>query len=336
MRQSLSPALARCIAGAVEQSADACTRMLGSGATLPSSHADGLQQRQRMTVWRLVSDYQQAAGGPLALSDILARISHEIEGTRDTLILWVDAIESMIQKVEALYGPAPGQGVYKAEQVKAAIVYMMEKANRSISGSSLIVTEMGLEVIVSWVVDGVVLILNRRGLWQLPPGAALRLTLWFRWQARLAVLLLDGLGILRRWLEGRTEMLPQVRAIADDVDRQQAGNLVLRLREGLDFAGWAIDNRQQLLALLDLVATATVEAESFLEMTGSEKQRYARELILVTLKQQWDQWPAAPVLDAVVGSLIDFAIDAVVRLFNKRSMFTHHATAQQVPAPVAA
>jgi hypothetical protein len=297
-------------------------------ACFPQPRPD-LRRRQLATLWRLRAAYRQAADGPLSLNEIFARIVKESDSLRTTMVVWVDAIESMIQEVESLYGPAPGLGPIKAVQVKAAIVYIIDKADGRLPRPTLLVTETGLQAAVSWVVDGVVLILNQRQLWDLSPEDRLNLTYWFRLRTRMMTCIINLMGVLNRWIEGRTEMLPQVRVIADKVILDKNSNLLVRVSETMDFMVWFIENRRQLLGLWDLVAAATVEAEAFIQMSGPEKQQYARELVLLALQGQQDPWPDAVVQNPLARAVVDFAIDAVVRIFNKRGVFPSPSAATQ-------
>jgi hypothetical protein len=314
-------------------SAQVCATLLNPR---PPQVDDVLRRRQLATIWRLRENYQRAAAGPLPLGDIIARVVKELSDTRDTLVLWVDAIESIIQEVENIYGPAPGLGMYKAAQVKAAVVYMLQQSDGQLRSSTMVAVERSLEEIVGFIVDGTVLILNRRNLWDLSPGSELRLSLWFRLRTRLALTLLALLSIVDRWMMGWTTVLPAVREIADKAIREKGGNLLASLRGQLDFVLWCIEHRRQLLALLDLVSTAAVEAEAFLQMSGSEKQRYARELVLLVIKEEFEGWPDTPAWNQLAGALIDIAIDGTVRIFNKRSFFESGSNVRQTPIPVAA
>lgn len=326
MRSPADPPITNCVrsvAGLAEEvlgaSRDTC---------FPRPRPD-LRRRQLATLWRLRAAYRQAASGTLSLNEIFSRISRESESLRAAMVLWVDAIESMIQAVESLYGPAPGLGPHKAVQVKAAIVYIVDKADGRLPRSTLLVTETGLEAAVSWVVDGVVLILNQRDLWELPPEGRVELSYWFRLRTRVATCIADLMGVVNRWIEGQTELLPQVRVIADKIALDENANLLVRVSGSLDFMVWFIENRRQLLGLWDLVAAATVEAEAFIQMSGPEKQRYARELVLLALQEQRGTWPDAVAQNPFARAIVDFAIDAVVRVFNKRGVFPSPSAARR-------
>jgi hypothetical protein len=287
-----------------------------------------LRRRQLAVLWRLRAAYRQASSGPLTLNEIFARLATESDGLRAAMVVWVDAIESMIQGVESLYGPKPGLGPVKAVQVKAAIVYIVEVDER-LPRSTPLMTAPALEAAVSWVVDGVVLILNQHDLWDLSPDQRLELSYWFRLRTRVNGCILDLMGRVNRLLEGRTELLPQVRALADKIARDKNANLLARVSDAIDFMLWFIQNRRQLLGLWDLVAAATVEAEAFIQMSGPEKQQYARELVLLALQEQHETWSDAVVQNPFAGAIIDFAIDSVVRIFNKRGMFSSPSAARQ-------
>jgi hypothetical protein len=288
-----------------------------------------LRRRQLAVLWRLRAAYRQASGGPLTLNEIFSRLSTESESLREAMVVWVDGIESMIQEVESLYGPQPGLGPFKAVQVKAAIVYVVEKADGRLPRSTPLMTAPALEAAVSWVLDGVVLILNRRHLWDLSPEQRLELSYWFRLRTRVTSCILDLMGRVNRWLEGRNELLPQVRVIADKIALDKNANVLVRLNDATEFMLWFIRNRRQLLGLWDLVAAATVEAEAFIQMSGPEKQQYARELVLLALQEQHETWSDAVVQNPFAGAIIDFAIDSVVRIFNKRSVFPSPSAARQ-------
>lgn len=302
-----------------EASAQACTNLLRRRPAQSTEQA--IVTRQKLAIWRLKKDYAQVAGGTLPLEVIFQRIAGMVDELRGTLILWIDAVETMIHEVENLYGPAPGQGAYKAEQVKAALVYLLESADARLPKSVLIVQGGVLEVVVDWLIDGLVLILNRRNLWQLSGEDQLRMSHWFRLRLRVVAILLGAFGRLYDWIIGRTAMLPQVRAIVDRTLAQRQGNLLVSVQDAGDFAIWFIQNRSQLLALLDMVATATVEAEALVEMSGPQKQQYARELVLLTIDEASGVHPLSPFWREISITMIDFAIDVVVKIFNKRGLF---------------
>jgi hypothetical protein len=330
MRQPSNPAVVQCIRSGMEIPSLVLDTILGTPSAQP---VDKLQQRQLLAIWRLREAYHKAAEGPLSLSDLLSRIASEIVAATDTVIIWADAIESIIQDVEALYGPAPGQGLRKAAQVKAAVLYMVKQEDQRIPRGKLLLAPGALEAVIDWGIDGLVLLLNRHQIWQLSQQERLQLSSWFRLRTRVAAILLNLLGVLYGLVAARAQMLPQVRRIAEDTIRKQGADLTSRVRNTFDFLLWCMENRQQLLGLLDLVSTAAMEAESFLQMPGSEKKRYARELVLLALQQEWSGWPATPLWTEVVGSLVDLGIDVVVRLFNKRDLFAHRSGAGQSDRP---
>jgi hypothetical protein len=87
-------------------------------------------------------------------------------------------------------------------------------------------------------------------------------------------------------------------------------------------ARWVSENRESVDALMDIVATACEEAEVFTRLSGPQKQAYARDLVFIVLDEGFGVvfQGAARVFAEVV---VEFVIDFVVSVNNKRGAFTH-------------
>ena len=75
-----------------------------------------------------------------------------------------------------------------------------------------------------------------------------------------------------------------------------------------------------------------LEAETFFELTGPQKQAYVQEMIMALLEQNGLIEPSGLWREIVKGA-VNLAIDATVAIFNRRHLFTSRKRA--LVAPVA-
>lgn len=311
--------LADCVRVAAEIPAQCIGVGLGGSPTPPSAE----EMRQVRVLWKLRESYEAVSDGPLETTEILSRIASELSNCSETLLLWADTIESLIQKMEAIYGPAPGQGAAKAAQVRAAAVYVISRSTRDLSAFDTLISRHLVAMAVDWLIDGLVLLLNRRNLWTLDAPEIDRLGTWFRLRTQVLNALAWVVAKLTGWFAERPPLLPELRVIVDTTLAQETGDLVARSAEITRFMVWATENRRQIVALVDVVAVAASEAEAFFDMTGPQKRDYAEGLVLALIDQEVGTLRRSSAGDALVRAIVGFAIDVVVRTFNKRGVFRH-------------
>jgi hypothetical protein len=300
----------------------------------------GLRQRARQAVWRLRRAYDEAAEDG-AFDDLMAafrQLAPESGEIKTALIKWIHLLEVLIQEAETQYGSAPGLGELKADQVKAAMLYLLLQENIAIPNLPRWITPLVLEFGTEWLIDSVVALLNQNELWeqQTAPrpkiGIVSRLLRWLTllasWARRSALFLRLG-----DWLERLSRravlvdhpLAPAVKAAADDL--LDSGVLDVRrgVRRAGEVIGWIRGHRRQVVALIELVSVAVHEAEAFLEMPGPEKKAYAREVVLALLSDEGIIGSPDGLGYLITEWILDWAIDAVVSLFHRRSLF-HHRT----------
>jgi hypothetical protein len=277
------------------------------------------QEHLRITVWRLRHAFETASEGGY-LHEVGVVVARGVRDGRVALLAWLDLLEEIVQISERRYGAQSGRGEFKAAQVKAAVRRLLQ---RSDARSAAFVDLLGPAVIdltTGLCIDVTVTLLNTNDeLWQ--AGAAepgkVRLPLGTRVVARL----LRILSFPLYWFSSRTPLDPQ---LYDEVDRiaQGAGSPLVLIDQILALGEWVAANREQTLALVDLVSTACDEVEYFQSLGTSElKREYALNLVIVTVEDAGLELSdtALDVADAVFGLMIDF----VVGTNNKRGRYGH-------------
>jgi hypothetical protein len=289
---------------------------------------DPLQLRARQQVWRLRRAYEKlVAGGDTSFIPLLlARSATLARDTAAGLIVWLEFLEDLIQEAEKLYGAGPGKGEFKSSQVKAAMLYAVSN-----SPSPLIAQlkrDPGLlTAITDWAIDSVVYILNSRELWT--PGAASSAD-GFGSKSWLRGIAIRIAAFLNNILFPPPTLDPRLRSAVDRILATQGADPVNFLGQMLDIVSLLQQNRRQVVPLLELIASAASDAESFLELDGPAKRAYACDLVIAFLEQEL----AVNFSDAariVVQSMVEFLLDSVVMIFNKRAFFSHRTNGATMP-----
>lgn len=295
---------------------DVCRICAGSGSSA-GSHED--RQHLAQAALRLRAAFDRASEDS-DLTEVWGQLAVTFKGGRLALLAWFDFIEETVQLAERRYGTESGRGSFKAEQIKASIRRMIAQ---STSPSKAILYNMGphgvdlyLDVMLAFIVG----LLNRRKLWAVDgttpvlPRTPLRL--------RIIQFLGRRVLVLYTLLSVRGQLDPELN---DEMARiVVAGGDPLTLLEQLVGAGvWINDNRTTVEALMEMVAIGCDEAEHLSGMTGPEKQAYVRDLLLVTLDQEFGIVLRGLSL-LVVEAVIDLLIDLVVSVNNKHGVFPGH------------
>jgi hypothetical protein len=308
--------------------------LLGERGAPPSPR----RVRLRRDISRLRRAYEDIAQGS---SETLARdlrmFRASLDETRRALLLLIDCLETLVQDAERRFGSQPGQGAYKARQVKAALTYLLLNSKIDLPNVPSYVEPFLFEAFADWAIDALVLLINRDGIWV---GGARARRAKAGWLTRLlrAVFVQPFAGlrtwltdVARRWVLARATMSPSVQAMVQEVVKQGAFDPGKLAREGLSALEWLSANRRKVLALIQVISIGTKEAEGFLETSGPEKKAYVRDLVMAWLDET-GALDGLGALDWFVEWFVDFGIDAVVLLFKKRGIFIPRERARLAPA----
>jgi hypothetical protein len=275
----------------------------------------------RRTVWRLRRAYDEATGdGEDVLQGLVARLSATFAGIGGSFPLWIDLIEDLTQDAERRFGTQPGRGALKAAQVKAAMRYLISRS----AGRPAIALRIDsglLSALLDASIDFVVMLLNRQDLWvdgtaAAPSRVPFRLRVW-HWLVTRALVLFDRIS---DWLEPAATLSPVLLSDLDRIVAAHVGAPFAPLCHAAELTRFVAAHRTQIAALAELVASGCFEAETFLELSGPEKQAYGRDLILLFLEAEYGL-PATGPIAGLTGFLADRLIDGVVLIFNKRGVF---------------
>jgi hypothetical protein len=291
---------------------------------------DAVRARARLFAWRLERAYEEATDGKRAgeIFDSLQQILPDLDALGRAAVEWLSLVEVLAQEAERTYGRTPGLGAFKASQVKAVLMHLV------LSDESLfppqvprILRTLWVEAVVTWAIDLVVELLNHdRGLWQAKPGAAplSRVTLsrplmWLlafaEWIERLAI----GDWIARKLQDAVLKANPLTPALQAAL--QQMSNNGMRsagqTRTSLArLMAWIATHRKELVGLIRLLSISVHEAEAVVEMSGSQKKQYVREIVLLFLEQ--NGLIHNRVSGVFASWLIDWGIEFVLVVFRKR------------------
>jgi hypothetical protein len=251
------------------------------------------------------------------------------------VVAWLDLIEALVQAQERRYGPRPGLGGLKKDELKEVIRSLLVKERFHLPHIPDFLVPAFLDFFVDWAIDAVVLMENRHGMWDIQgeSGSAPRV-FWAvvrKWlstvlQTVWATILRAALRI-RGLFRPQTRLSPEVAAALAKVQRE---GLIFHASELISGAErvlmWMSMHRAQLVAAFELVLAAVHEAETFLELSGPEKKAYSRNLVLAVLDELGFE-ERTGLLSAVIQSLIGSSIEAAVSIFNRRGVFIHRAAA---------
>lgn len=316
--------------------------LVDAGATLLSSSCwllpgwchqtgaeDALDERLRLTVWRLERAFATLTSDPRALEQAARELDDLLNQSRLLLIAVADLVETLAQEAEQAYGTQPGRGEFKQLQLKAAVLYLIYGSSLRLQGPpgviSSFLTPLLIEALVGWVADLVVGLLNRYQLWkpapiQPPTRRLVAHTIWptsrlLHWLSSRLTDLAWRLVLLQNPLR------PVVRQAADSVEATIPGSI----DAAVQLVTWMSRHRREVQAFTEIVSIAVNETEGFLSMSGPEKQAYARRLVMLALRENGFSLLDTPLGELVFGKLIDTFIDMVVHIFNKRAHFRHRS-----------
>lgn len=299
---------------------------------------DALMQRARLFIWQLDRAYAEATGGESAYT-LLAELDQLLlpaDQVRNALVAWVNVVESLVQEAERQYG-SQGRGSYKAEQVKAVLIHLfLDDPAWKIPNVPDFLLPVGVELIASWSIDAIVVLLNHNDAWvpaptkgdgapaaSLPARIIMAVAKWLQEDP-----FLRSIGaVFARW--GRKMVLAAhpLNSAAQEAlaELQRPGMPTIQTvaDRTAQIGVWVAQHRKQVVAFIELVTIAVREAEAFEAMSGPEKKEYARDLVIALLEDSGFIRENTPFSNFITEWLIDWGIDAVVMLFNKRQVFQH-------------
>ncbi len=311
--------------------ADVARAILAPCGICQDSEDDDTEYRERLApvVLRLRQAYAAAAGeGDLTL--LVGMANEQVAFGREALLTWLNLLEEITQLTEQLatqlYGSPEGKGKFKGEQAKAAVRYLVEPDNLPESASTAVIVDMfgpeGLDLITGVMIDVVVRVVNEGDVWEGGQLSGPRRRPRRRWSAlptRIVTFFVRPVARVMRWLERRPPLHP---SLEDEVQQiALAGVTPLHLvGHAITTATWVADNKDQVLALVSIASIACDEAEFATTLSGPEKQVYVRELMLEVLEQEFGITLEGVFL-SFAESIIDFVIDFIVDVYNKRGRF---------------
>lgn len=327
------------LAAAVRVGAAVYNALFGPGkSAVDQRRGRALERRAVQTIWRLRRAYEAAAedGNALTALQELRRILPSAPELRSAIEAWTFLVETVVQEAERRYGSKSGQGAYKAAQVKSAMVHLLIDQRLPTADVPSFLHPLVIETFVNIWIDSIVVVLNQHELWDNPPLVGERVSLLTRilyylrlawqgfWRLPPVVALSNWVrDIVRRIVLSQHPLAPAVERALDQVRRDGLFDLDDAAQRFRNVLLWIQRHRQLLLALIELISIATEEAEAFAEMSGPDKKSYAISLIHAFL-DEYGLAPADGSLAALVtDSVIDWGIDNLVSLFNRRGAFQH-------------
>ena len=282
-----------------------------TGRRAPSTREEAAtHERLRLLLWKLRRAYVQGvkSGALDELGQMLRRLAGASVGVTELLLAWLDQIETVIQDTEGAFAGRANTGALKKATAKSVLIELISRS-RAAAAAPDIFNPSIIWAVVDIFIDAVVRLINSRDLWQADNREDVRPPNWLQRTAhRLALGVLDLLARLYTANLRRTRLSPAVQAA---VDRVIAEHPVNPLRA----------HREEVLAIVDLVASATQEAERFAGLSGPKKQAYARELLVTFVEVEFGPRYAQALESPLARVILDTVIDGVVMVFRKRGAF---------------
>lgn len=293
-----------------------------------------LQRRAREEVWKLRRAFETAVDA--SADEVVRDFFRHVPTTgqaRAAFVSWVNLLETLVQETEIDYGTAKGQGRIKAAQVKAvALRILVDEPHLRLPNVPAFLTPVIVEMVVDAAVDAVVLVLNRNHLWEPAPRGPysggfftwLLRTLFelgrrfMRWApvARLGERLRR---FTRWWVLKAHPVSPAVQAAIDQIQKTEGARPQELLIFGIDMINWVARNAPAVVALADVVAKAVDEAEFFASLTGPEKKEFVLAMVLAFLDDLDLIGGPGTLTHALAERVLDWVIDAVHSIFDRRS-----------------
>jgi hypothetical protein len=309
-------------------------------ADVQDGKPDPLMERARESVWLLRRFYEEATKDHFA-EEVLREFRFLIpSGPRAVrfFVVWIDLVETLCQEAERQYGSKKGQGEYKSQQVKAAMIHLiLDNEGFDIPGIPSFLEPIVVEVFVGISIDTVVKLLNqdKTVLWHpAPPGPKpgqnffawiiLGVIRFGKWLMSLAPVARLG-ATLRRWSQWATlkanPLAPAVRKAIERIQESDGPTISEVLTKVKQLIDWLAKHRDNVVAMIELVSVAVQDAESLIPLSGSDKKIYAKDLVIAFLEEY--DIIRSQFAYIIAEWILDWAIDSVVNIFNKREAFQH-------------
>ncbi len=247
------------------------------------------------------------------------------------IVVWIDLVETLVQGQERRYGKQPGLGAIKKAEVKEVMRRLLVARNLRIRNIPQVLMPIFLEIFVDWMVDAIVSMSNRYGLWatddQPRNAVVVMMATGRKWLGKVFRPLFAAIVVISSRISSlfrhEGHLSPELMAALEAVEHE---GFIEGVRDALGEVSkliiWISKHREQLTAAVELIFEAVQQAEAYIELPGPEKRAYAEDLILAVLDEMGFKERAGLVF-AMVNSFIGTGIEAAVHLFNKRGVFGH-------------
>jgi hypothetical protein len=262
---------------------------------------------------------QRAVGLVAALPEHAAELQR-------AFITWVDVVETLVQVAEQ--DTDKYSGPEKAARVRASVIRIIDTAMRRYDRDAGPLLPVLTGPIIDWLIDIVVLALDRYGLWAEPvapkePGvlghatAAMRkvVLLVGRLLARVCRALSVCFAVLARRLDRASPIDDHPWVAQDAAAAALASSAAAVPALAAEFA-WLGAERAQLVKAVDLVFSAVQLAEAEPGLSDPRKKAYAVDLVMLTLE---DLGVSTRMADGA-RPLVAAMIEATVHLFHKHGV----------------
>lgn len=289
-----------------------------------------VHEQAQLFVWRLERAYQEATGGKPAseVFNDIERILPDFNVIGRAAVDWLNFVETLAQEAECTYGQVKGRGPLKASQVKAVLVHLaLSKEANLLPQVPRIMRALWVETMVTWAIDLVVELLNHdRTLWQVEPRtpsiAKVTISKPLMWLLRIAQWL-ERLAI-GEWIADKLQaavlkanpLAPKAKAAIAQMSQSNLQSGKQAAESFSRLVSWVAQHRRQLIGMIQLISVSVREVEAMAEMSGPEKKQYAREIVLLFLKENGIIYNN--ISGVFAGWFIDWGIEFVVVVFRKR------------------
>ncbi len=318
-------------------------RLLSPGENGDQNGGGGSSQQQRLSGFILrIQKLVRVARSEGLSEDFLSalnRLADRREEMERAVIVWVSLVEVLVQDAERRYGSTSGLGALKAADVKATFSLLLRRQHFKFPGVPDLLMPILTDVVIGWVVDALVQVLNHYGLWidtssqspKLTARLAILIRRAWRWFVKIVWRLLSPIlaFAIRVYdaLRQKTYLSAELQKALEDVEKEgllQKNDQFFQFIFGV--VEWFTNHRESLLALIEIVSEAVQEAETFASLPGKEKKAYARDLVLAVLdalgfKQRFG------LMYSFIEVIIECSIETAVYLFNRHNVFTHSSPA---------
>jgi hypothetical protein len=279
------------------------------------------RERIRQSLWRLRRDLDEL---PANFIDDVSSLLDEAFGSPDAFVravrAWADLVDTLVLEVEQELGGQAGRGPSKKRQVKGALLYLVRHSDADIPRVPAFVEPIVWELLLDSVIDAIVQLANRHGLWgDAPPSPSFR--------ARMNANVQRAGGLLElpvRWLTKLAWALvflcspvsPRLKAAVNTFLRENPQPV----RTVLVLGTWVTRHTGSIVALTDLVSVVVLEAQFVIHANQNRRRAYARELLLAFLDAEIGLPDRDTLSFRLLVSLIDLGIDIVEMLFEKHQI----------------